>query len=181
MNVFEDLIIELKEEKLLENTVIDGPNTASADDFELDVTGVPNRMDVESVEVERASDPQPKSMSSTGELSAPAIPAEPEAAPASAAPGKNKEFFKKRAVAETSSLHMVDHVLSGVEREYLKIVPRTFDDFKAKKAPNNFIHVSDTEDAGQHATAEFELMQHGFELFPGNTGLGHGLEHAHDQ
>ncbi|MBP7415268.1 MAG: hypothetical protein WBC19_10115 [Pyrinomonadaceae bacterium] len=72
---------------------------------------------------------------------------------------KGKEFFKKRAMGEVSSLQMVEHVLTGVEREYLKMVPRAYDDFNAKKALNIFLQVTESESSEEHASAEFTLMQ----------------------
>ncbi len=72
---------------------------------------------------------------------------------------KGKEFFKKRAMGEVSSLQMVEHVLTGVEREYLKIMPRAYDDFNAKKALNIFLKVTEDENTEEHAGAEFTLMQ----------------------
>lgn len=72
---------------------------------------------------------------------------------------KGKEFFKKRAMGEVSSLQMVEHVLTGVEREYLKMMPRAYDDFNAKKALNIFLQVSESESSEEHASAEFTLMQ----------------------
>ncbi|MEQ1921925.1 MAG: hypothetical protein ABL952_05405 [Pyrinomonadaceae bacterium] len=72
---------------------------------------------------------------------------------------RGKEFFKKRAMGEVSSLQMVEHVLTGVEREYLKMMPRTYDDFNAKKALNIFLKVAEGENTEEHAGAEFTLMQ----------------------
>lgn len=72
---------------------------------------------------------------------------------------KGKEFFKKRAMGEVSSLQMVEHVVTGVEREYLKIIPRSYDDFNAKKALNIFLQVAEGESSEEHASAEFTLMQ----------------------
>jgi hypothetical protein len=54
---------------------------------------------------------------------------------------------------------MVEHVLTGVEREYMKVVPRTFDDFNAKKALHTFIQLDDGVNSEAHAAAEFALMQ----------------------
>ncbi|MBK9162327.1 MAG: hypothetical protein IPM21_00080 [Acidobacteria bacterium] len=34
-----------------------------------------------------------------------------------------RDFFRKRAVDEVSSMQMVEDVLSGVEREHMKVVP----------------------------------------------------------
>ena len=70
-----------------------------------------------------------------------------------------KEFFKKRAMGEVSSLQMVEHVLTGVEREYMKVIPKTFDDFNAKKALHSFIHLDEEINSEEHAAAEFTLMQ----------------------
>src|SRR6185436_20249562 len=110
MNVFEDLIGELKIENLLEDTVIQvrngGSNNASnqhgqaelgnlgdfafADDAAVDFQGV----DFETDDDALVSD----------ELQT---------------LGDDSEFFRKRAVEEVSSLQMVEHVLAGVEREYM--------------------------------------------------------------
>jgi hypothetical protein len=73
-------------------------------------------------------------------------------------PSNGREFYKKRAVGEMSHLQMVEHVLTGVEREYLKILPKTFDDFAAKKALNAFLQVSENENSLQHSEAEFAMM-----------------------
>ena len=72
---------------------------------------------------------------------------------------KGKEFFKKRAMGEVSSLQMVEHVVTGVEREYLKVMPRVYDDFNAKKALNIFLQIAESESSEEHASAEFTLMQ----------------------
>ena len=40
----------------------------------------------------------------------------------------HKEYFRKRAIDEVAGLQMVDHVLSGVEREQMKLIPKPFDD-----------------------------------------------------
>ncbi len=140
MNVFEDLIVELKEENLLEETIFD---TAQGEFDEVIDTG-----DV--------ADPI--------EASEPAIVGNDEVLEAEATPKKrkpakaNREFFKKRAVADVSSLQMVEHVLTSVEREYMKVRPYAFDDFKVKKALNTFLQVSDSETDEQKA-AESALMQ----------------------
>lgn len=211
MNVFEDLIIELKEENLLENTVIDEERIVSTDDlearerytpvpspgarsdnfqsnftdmperapvqpqddFELHVTGMPegpysgqtgDPIDIETgVEI----DPHAESVNTVVEqaesptaevpLVSPQATA-PQLLPQNQPPPKNKEFFKKRAINEVSGLQMVEHVLTGVEREYMKVVPKAFDDFRAKKALNAFLQLSDTATSEAHAEAELELL-----------------------
>ena len=168
MNVFEDLIIELKEENLLEQTVIDGSHVASSDVFELEVTAIPNKSfePASSVQVETESSvdyrvevaPVEASPSQTG-ASVDAAQHSAEPSPQNLRQRQNKEFFTKRAAAEVSSLQMVEHVLTGVEREHMKVVPKTYDDFKAKKALNSFLQVAQGVNSEGHAGAEFELMQ----------------------
>lgn len=45
------------------------------------------------------------------------------------------EFFYRRAKEEVSSLQIVEHILSGVERDRMKIIPNIFDELvlRAKK------------------------------------------------
>ncbi len=71
----------------------------------------------------------------------------------------HREYFKKRAIDEVTGLQMVDHVLSGVEREQMKIVPKPFDDLPVKKALHEFMQVSGDTKSAEHARAEFQLMQ----------------------
>lgn len=136
MNVFEDLIVELKEENLLEETIFDTPGV----EFD-EVIDTPHEEDNEPAIVRNDEvlddDTKPKK-------------GRPEKA--------NREFFKKRAVAEVSSLQMVEHVLTSVEREYMKVKPNEFDDFNVKKALNNFLQAADS-DTDEQKSAEFELMQ----------------------
>lgn len=149
MNVFEDLIVELKENNLLESTVIE---TDQSDDTAIDVT-----MDFA---VEEFDD------TATAELNDDAVTdleKTPGAANADAKSEsraksiKDNDFYRKRAVSEVSSLQMVEHVLTGVEREYMKIVPKTFDDLNAKKALHSFLNAD--SNSAEHSAAEFTLLQ----------------------
>src|SRR5438128_9574679 len=113
MNVFEDLIVELKQENLLESSVID-------DMIESDRRSVPHVVEtIHSAEIEAET---------VAELveptdAAPNVPEIEEALlgdgseigvpqPVHVKPGK--EFFKKRAIGEVSSLQMVDHILTTI-------------------------------------------------------------------
>jgi hypothetical protein len=163
MNVFDELITELKQENLLEDTVLD-PSSDPADDIE--ATQVPNR-EFDPAAVIAASKPKRREQEDDlGDVNA-AVPSEQvtrndavEDAPVQDKPKKNgSEFFKKRAVAEVSALQMVEHVLTGVEREYMKVKPNVFDDFQAKMALNRFLQVADgPADTEEHKAAEFALM-----------------------
>lgn len=177
MNVFEDLIVELKEENLLENTVIDGKKTTET-----------NNEIPDAVETSEENDEQPESTApdeSDDELKVVCVADEQDAAapvteeteieivdnaevpdaPVERRRAKSKklrrgkEYFNKRAVDEVSSLQMVEHILTGVEREYMKVKPKTFDDFNAKKALNNFLNVNENSNSEEHKSAEFALMQ----------------------
>ncbi len=185
MNVFEDLIIELKEENLLETTVMDAGQLEGNDTCHLDVTEVPNTVtevpntnydlpgyigesNSASVEIVGNSDYQvmepktvPKELIVTDDfaLHETAVPEPPKQPTQGKRQLQSGEFFKKRAMGEVSSLQMVEHVLTGVEREYIKVVPKTFDDFNAKKALHTFLQLGDGVNSEEHATAEFALMQ----------------------
>ncbi len=168
MNVFEDLIVELKQENLLERTVIDDQRMASAgEEMALEDTVVPNRdNDLSAVQVEGfetyANDPDVGKVELDGydahleETVAPEMKA-PESQ-IHKKPRNGQEFYRKRAMAEVSNLQMVEHVLTGVEREYMKVKPRIFDDFEAKKALNTFLQVTENENSTEHKEAEFRLM-----------------------
>lgn len=137
MNVFEDLIEELREENLLEETVIDrkrkaGQGAASLSDGSAVSPDSPE-------DVDGRSDQDPAF--ATGEE-----------------PVDEREFYRKRAMDEVSSLQMVEHVLSGIEREHLKIVPATYDDLEAKKALHKFLQVQSEPNTTAYAEAEFRLM-----------------------
>lgn len=161
MNVLEDLIDELKEENLLEKTAFDVDRESDADFDEIVVSDAPNASETKPGMARNGSsssfieDVEPADDAVDDEVSTLSM-SEPSSAPRK--PRNGTEFYKKRAVGEVSNLQMVEHVLTGVEREHLKIVPHAFDDFNAKKALNAFLHVSENENSGEHAEAEFALM-----------------------
>lgn len=140
MKVFEDLIEELKDENLLEGTVFDDPQ------FSL-----------------RAADPgiaPPVSdFAITPNASGPAASEIRGDLPQIETSADENDFYRKRAIEEVSSLQMVEHVLSGVEREHLKAVPSTYDDLEAKKALHRFLQVAADANSAQYAEAEHLLMQ----------------------
>jgi hypothetical protein len=173
MNVFEDLIVELKEENLLEKTVIEAskednptdPETHSPEpEFPVEVADDTDPMvavddhpphdpgyegadgEVQEADHAEASAPDTSDQQSETKL----IPDKPT---------NGREFYKKRAIGEISNLQMVEHVLTGIERQYLKIIPKTFDDFQAKKCLNAFLQVTDDENSVEHAESEFAMLQ----------------------
>lgn len=161
MNVFEDLVTELQEENLLEQTVIGDRRHSRRDSFDLEqnhpeqvhfVSPQPEQAPRTEVQIETAADFAVAAMAEPVEKA-------PEYTPQNLRQRNNKEFFKKRAMTEVSSLQIVEHIITGVEREYLKVVPKAYDDFKAKKALNNFLQIPDGVNTEEHAEAEFELLQ----------------------
>lgn len=170
MNVFEDLIVELKEENLLERTVIDLDSRQSVHHADLHETIVPDKRYVTQESPESTSELTQASVETAysfaivneekriDELEVTHTPDRKEP-PVLKNQRNDKEFFKKRAVDEVSSLQVVEHVLTGVERERLKIVPVVFDDLNAKKALHAFVQISENVNSEEHAQAEFLLMQ----------------------
>lgn len=163
MNVFEDLIVELKQENLLENSVIDD-HLSVLDTSHLEDTVVPNVPAVSGFERFESSESlttpaQVELDDNDAHLEDTVVPAlkvpEPQI---HKKPRNGHEFYRKRAMAEVSNLQMVDHVLTGVEREYMKVIPKIFDDFEAKKALNTFLQVTEDENSSEHNEAEFRLM-----------------------
>jgi hypothetical protein len=152
MNVFEDLIGELKDENLLEDTVIE---IRKAD------AGSQN-----GVSIPPATNDQPAGFEVVGNDE---VADSPDIAnhvhtlqsdePEIVKPKDESEFFRKRAMEEVSSLQMVEHVLGGVEREHFKTPAATYDDLKVKKALHTFMKVSGTVGSDEHAEAEYELLQ----------------------
>src|SRR5688572_17916894 len=157
MNVFEDLIEELKDEKLLEETVI-GRNAVSA--------GMPARpATIQFGSAAQRADIVDRSMTEAAEkVEESAI--------------DRIEARKKRVMEEVSSLQMVEHVLSGIEREQIKKAPEAFDDLSVKKALHRFLQVSGDPDSEEFASAEFALMQEIEDWFSALAARDSGLSVA---
>jgi hypothetical protein len=129
MNVFEDLLGELKEEALLEDTVIkidsQSPESlvSAADPDDYVETDSRYKTDLD------ASD-------------------DPTA----------DNYLRKRAADEVAAMQMVEHVLAGIEREHYKAKPALYDDLEAKKALHRFTQVSDSPGTPEYAEAETALL-----------------------
>jgi hypothetical protein len=169
MNVFEDLVIELQHENLLESTVIEPARTLAPDDGLRPLKSETHSRNLDPGAKLAYLEPAPGIVASQAEeteaeIHEATIPesagraAEDDRGTEAARITANSEFFKKKAVAEVSALQMVEHVLTGIEREYIKVVPNAFDDFNAKKALNTFLNADDAADSEAHATAEYNLM-----------------------
>ncbi|MBK9165412.1 MAG: hypothetical protein IPM21_16185 [Acidobacteria bacterium] len=169
MNVFEDLVEELKEENLLESTFIEGSGTShvSANGNELpltppfgnrfgeaDVAEEPlDSIDLEEIDVEMTD-----GSDIDDEIDVPEEPPVTDVPQITKAKSQT-DFLRRRANEEVSSLQMVEHVLAGVEREHLKMVPTPYDDLNAKKALHRFLQSLEVPRSEETADAEYELLQ----------------------
>jgi len=194
MSIFEDLIEELKEENLLEETVIEFHEKNDAFNRQAERTKTENSQAGNGAAYEK---PQPLTQLSSNqqvEISHSEFLAEEEIYPAEEIVALDeaillenddvlvtaleseevkkypevekakmfageKEYFRKRAMDEVTGLQMVDHVLSGVEREQMKLVPKPYDDLPVKLALHDFLQVAHETNTTEHAQSEFRLMQ----------------------
>jgi hypothetical protein len=192
MNVFENLIDELKEENLLEETVIESQK-ADRDEYLGEVKNdsllpEPVNLPIAGAECEMAGRHSQHEMPEFLLANAFEVPPEnnpldlseelliagnsefvSEGAFAQSFPAvesiekkegfDEKEFYRKRAMEEVSGLQMVEHVLSGIEREQMKAAPKNYNDITAKKALHDFLKIVADVKSPEHAQAEFQLMQ----------------------
>ena len=152
MSVFEQLIDELKEENLLEETVfsLNDPSRSELS-YRSD-----NRLTDTGIEVEE--DPhfdrdQPEAAHTDFEIE------HENEINSLDEPAHRREVQRRRAMEEVSSLQMVEHVLSGIEREHMKISPAVFDDLEVKKALHKYLQGIDSTDTDAHSDAEYTLFQ----------------------
>lgn len=149
MSVFEDLIDELKNENLLEDTVVVSTRADAAARTDEAVVLETVQQTVSAAEAMPLESSPDADHVDVVDADLPLIEK----------PASEREFFRKRAMDEVSSLQMVEHVLSGVEREHMKIQAVAYDDLNAKKALHRFMQVSGDVKSPEHAEAEFLLRQ----------------------
>lgn len=75
------------------------------------------------------------------------------------APINQAEYLRRRAVEEFNSLQMVEHIISGTEREQLKVIPSSYNDIAVSKALHDFLKISKDAEPQKSAEAEFQLME----------------------
>ena len=154
MNIFEDLIEELKEENLLEETPAD---TKTAD------TAAKPPAEKITASAQPAQTPAAKTDEPKKETSGfdRQTPENNFQKPASAPnpPVGEADYYRKRAVEEVAFLQMVEHVFAGVEREQMKIAPKPYDDLEVKKVLHSFLQISGDVKSPEHAQLEFRLLQ----------------------
>ncbi len=195
MNIFEDLIEELKEENLLEETVIEVHREKNLMANQPVAQSVVTDFQTKNVVAKKSFQPpaplllneEPRVLPTEFRSDAEIYPAEefvlsqepavldnadnfeevvePELVKKYPAVERTKilvsekEYFRKRAMDEVTGLQSVDHVLSGVEREQMKLVPKPYDDLPVKLALHDFMQVAHETNTTEHAQSEFRLMQ----------------------
>ena len=155
MNIFENLIDELKEENLLEETVFktnaeEKKPVVSQENVREEDTAFTNKSDNESKILSQKNLPGEAANKTDIDIVQPETDDKPSG---------GAEFYSKRAIDEVSFLRMVEHVFAGIEREQMKIVPKPFDDLEVKKFLHTFLQVSKDLNQNEQAQAEFQLLQ----------------------
>ena len=171
MNVFEDLVEELKDENLLESTFIEAAKDPSPFD-QMPAPPVPAATEpFNAEEVVPAADPVTEIDADDLEVAESGfeLADEDDGIDAVANAGGDvphiakakdpNEFLRRRANEEVMGLQMVEHVLAGIEREHLKVVPSPYDDLGAKKALHRFLTALDGGRTPETAEAEYDLLQ----------------------
>jgi hypothetical protein len=149
MSVFEELIDELKDEDLLEETIFSINQKSSGSTQPSAPTADPANSHGNAAIHEEISGPTIQHTvadSDDGDIFG-------------EAPADEREVYRRRAMDEVSSLQMVEHVISGIEREHMKMAPAMFDDLEVKKALHRYLQVNAPISADEHSSAEYQLYQ----------------------
>jgi hypothetical protein len=155
MNLFEDLIGELKDENLIEQTVIE---TSRA---EIDFKMLNDKV-IEADTVLAAQTVPPLTESATIKPPASSRAAENSAEVISLDGSRSSneaDFYRKRATEEVAFLQMVEAVMANVEREHSKVEPEPYNELKVKKVLHSFVQVSQDINSPEHMQAHFQLLQ----------------------
>ena len=138
MNVFEDLLGELKDENLLEKTVLDEVSSPASNG-----SARQPAFELANFEFSSALDEVRESASEVEKTG----------------PTDERETFRKSAIDEVASLQMVEHVISGIEREHLKLRTAVFDDLAVKKTLHQFVQVGADHGSDEWFEAEVALLR----------------------
>jgi len=150
MSVFEELIDELKDEDLLEETIFSINQKANPEP----PPPAPALIRAEVSEAAISDSP----VGSSAEYTVESVDSDTEDM-FSEPPADEREVYRRRAMDEVSSLQMVEHVLSGIEREHMKMSPAMFDDLEVKKALHRYLQIKAPVNSDEHSEAEYLLFQ----------------------
>jgi hypothetical protein len=144
MTVFEDLIVELKEENLLEDTVITVGSSADGGFF------APVHEEHDFAELIDSASALEDDSRENGAAIVGADAAAPKARQSSAA--------HKFAVDQVATFQMVEHVIASIERSRLNCETRGFDELGIKKALHKFKQAAADPSSMEFVEAEAELV-----------------------
>ena len=142
MNVFEDLVVELKEEKLLEETIIDhsGLNTNGNGKQSLGVT--PDEFEA-NFDIDAPSfEPQQAANTSSNRFQAKPKP----------------DVVQRRLSEKMSALHFVEYVLTAVEANFTGAANTPFDDLSIKKEFHLLEQACSDPESDEYFEAQSALM-----------------------
>lgn len=153
MNVFDDLIEELKEENLIEETAPETEQRSFSPAGNVQEKPAPNVAQSEVSKPIAISQnelfPNKQNESILQTISNTELHL----------PSDENDFYRRRAMEEVSALKLVELIFSAVEREQAKITPKPYDDLPVSKALHDFLQVSKNPNSPESAAAEFKLMQ----------------------
>ncbi|HUF04441.1 MAG TPA: hypothetical protein VMM38_09730 [Aridibacter sp.] len=186
MSLFEDLVEELKEEKLLEETVIE--SRSANDRGSQDTQAFPDVSETPSVENgagpsangsakehTQVEDPglsefefevldeeteEEEFSPASSQPSEPAYETKPQSPLLNRQAGESgKDYFRRRATDEVKTLQMVDHIITRVEKEQAKINASPYDDLRVKQSLHRFLQLDEEANSTEVAEIEFLLLQ----------------------
>ena len=160
MNIFEDLIEELKEENLIEETVIkNGKAKAKAVSEKVNDDDNDNIIEIETPPVIQTKPViKPEAVKEPAAKLVIDKPAEPVAVEVPVVVN-DADFYRKRAMDEVAFLQMVEAAFAGVERDQMKMIPKSFDDLEVKKVLHTFLNAVTKVGTHEHSQTEFQLLQ----------------------
>jgi hypothetical protein len=146
MNVFEDLVVELKEQNLLEETVIDlaGENVSGG-------SPVASVLDEEPIVFDDGISGFDFALPET-------LDPAPVEAPARQHRPLKPENVRRRIGDQMGALQMVEHIFNAVEREFMRIKPNAFDELPVRKAFHRYEQASAAPDSNEYFEAESSVL-----------------------
>ncbi|MGI8495609.1 MAG: hypothetical protein ACR2L1_09915 [Pyrinomonadaceae bacterium] len=154
MNIFQDLVDELKEENLIEKIVYDSDSSNLKSASESPLRSVQETVSINKDDPGQFSEIEKPDLESNSDLADSSTDNSEVVLPFN-----ENDFYRRRAMEEVSALQMVERVFCGVEREHLKVVPKPYNDIEVSKVLHDFLQVTKNSDSAENAAAEFKLMQ----------------------
>lgn len=174
MSLFEDLIEELKEQNLIEETVIETTRAEEIAAEKSHQTATQNNIAKGDSASPQSSASENSAHNSKTDLTGEAVenPAlsdisvgnlhqneKNESAQAVKKTLDETDFYRRRATEEVTSLKIVEHIISGVEREMMKIAPKSYDAMPVSIALHDFLQITSDAQSAEHSLSEFRLLQ----------------------